>query len=398
MFKTIKRLVYQVSNLNQARQWYSEILSMEPVYDSPYGVIYKIDDCSLSLAPLGHGSEADKGRISAYWEVADVDAAFAKLIDAGATPHSEPRNRFSIRLAQVTDPFGNIIGLSGKAVDAAKRTVDNHPSETALNVTMCRALATTDERSEIRGPDYLAELFLTEEMQKPLHDRTRRTWVINRLITPPLYAYLMARTAYFDRCYEKALCEGFLQFVFLGAGYDTRPCRFGERAGEARIFELDAKPTQQRKREILAKAKVAIPAGLSYVGIDFATDSIDKALAGAGYDESRRTFFLWEGVMYYLTAQAVDATLSFVRHHSPSGSTLCFDYMAERLESRNAGEPFRFWIEPESMGSFLLERGLDITEHLDAKEMEKRFLTLSDGTLAEKSLTRFRLVSAIVSS
>lgn len=395
MFKSLKRLVYQVPNLNQARQWYNAVLDTEPIYDSPFGAIYKIGDCSLSLVPTEQPLSPDTGRISAFWEVDDVDAEYRKLIDAGAAPHTEAKNIISIRTARVIDPFGNIIGLSGKATGEAKRSIDEQPSETALNVALCRALAAGDEGRLVRGPDHLAHLFIPEEKRKSLQDADARTWVINRLITPALYGYLIARTAYFDRIYESALRGGVPQLVLLGAGYDTRPYRFGNTAQNTRIFEVDSEPTQQRKREILARACVPVPTCLSFVSVNFAKGNLEEALARAGYDDSLKTLFLWEGVTYYLTALAVENTLRFVTSHSPSGSTLCFDYMTENLESAHAAEPFQFWIEPDRLFSFLSERGFALLEHLGAKEMESQFLMLPDGSLSEKTLTRFRLVQAI---
>jgi methyltransferase (TIGR00027 family) len=394
MYNTLKRLVYQVLDLSAARQWYDGILKTEPVYDSPLGVIYRIGDCTLSLTPGGPDMTADNGRISAYWEVDDVDAAVQKLIDSGASLHTEAKNIFSIRTARVTDPFGNTIGLSGKATDAVKRTVDKQASETAMGVALCRALTAAEDREEIRGPDHLAHLFLTEEMRKSLEDGVARGSTIERLVTRALYGYFIARTAFFDRANGNALGEGIPQIVFLGAGYDTRPYRLRHTGAEPRIFEIDALPTQQRKREILTRANVAIPPGLSYVTVDFSVDSIEEKLRQAGYDQDLRTLFIWEGVMYYLTPEAVDKTLDFVKRHSPEGSTLCFDYLTESLESVSAGEPFRFWIESARIGPFLAERGITVTEHYDSKRAEASFLTLRDGTLAEKSLTRFGFILA----
>ena len=394
MFKSLRRLVYQVPDFGRARQWYSSVLNAEPIYDTPVGAIYKIGDCSLSVIP-GESLPPDTGRISAFWEVDDVDAACRRLIDAGAAPHTEARDIMTIRTAKVDDPFGNIIGLSGPAAAAAKRTVDEHPSETALNVAMCRALAALDERQAIRGADHLAHLFIPEEKRKPLQDANARAWVISRLITAPLYGYLIARTAYFNRSFEKALRDGIPQIVLLGAGYDTRPYRIGCKDGRTRIFEVDSGPTQQRKRETLTKAGVPVPPCLSYVGVNFAKGSLEEALGRAGYDAGVKTVFLWEGVTYYLSAEAVENTLRFVASHSSCGSTLGFDYMTENLESLNAGEPFQFWIEPDNLCAFLSGRGFAVAEHLDATEMQARFLTLPDGSLAEKTLTRFRLVHAV---
>jgi len=54
------------------------------------------------------------------------------------------------------------VGITGK--DSAKqKSLEDKPSETAMTVAFCRALASVDDREELRGPDYLAEIFLTEE-------------------------------------------------------------------------------------------------------------------------------------------------------------------------------------------------------------------------------------------
>ena len=47
--------------------------------------------------------------------------------------------------------------------DRNKMSVEYKPSETAMGAATLRALAALDEREEIRGPDYLAEIFLTED-------------------------------------------------------------------------------------------------------------------------------------------------------------------------------------------------------------------------------------------
>ena len=65
--------------------------------------------------------------------------------------------------------------------------------------------------------------------------------------------YFLARTAYFDHVFKSACEENIPQIVFLGAGYDTRACRYKDIIKSTRIFELDILPTQQHKKEILHK-------------------------------------------------------------------------------------------------------------------------------------------------
>ncbi|MBN2013395.1 SAM-dependent methyltransferase [candidate division KSB1 bacterium] len=196
--------------------------------------------------------------------------------------------------------------------------------------------------------------------------------------------------------FKPTLYVGLKQIVFLGAGYDTRSYRFIDKIKSTKIYELDISSTQQNKIEALQKHNVPIPESLSFIPINFKTEKIQNVLMAAGYDSSKKTLFIWEGVSYYLPKDAVDETLQFISTNSTNGSILCFDYLTEKLESIRASEPFLFWITPEQMIVFLSSYSLKVLDHLDSTEMQKRYLTLHDGTFAEKILSSFRFVEAIV--
>ena len=297
--------------------------------------------------------------------------------------------------------------------DTNKRSVEYQPSETAMATAFMRALASHDEREEVKGPDYLAEVFLTEDRKGPLKDPRVREWVMKNKIDPGAYEFMIARTAFFDYVVQQALRENVPQIVFLGAGYDTRPYRFKDLIQDTRIFELDAQPTQQRKKEILHQASVPIPEQLVFVPINFETDNLKEALLGAGFSRDQKALFVWEGVTYYLSAEVVDSTLSFIRLNSPTGSSICFDYASlspealnnsgvkkirERMKSRYPAEPTRFGITQGKLASFLSERGYDIIEHLTANEMQGKYLTLRDGSSVGMVPPLFCLVHASVSA
>jgi methyltransferase (TIGR00027 family) len=184
------------------------------------------------------------------------------------------------------------------------------------------------------------------------------------------------------------------QIVFLGAGYDTRALRFRDQLGETKIFEIDAPSTQDRKVRILRASGIALPPQLKYIPVNFKTEDFGKKLEMEGFDNAEKTLFIWEGVMYYLPPAAVETTLRVIKENSPEGSRLCFDYMSAKLDSINSGEPFLFWIESSEIGSFLNLRGFKLLDHLDAAEMERRYLTLRDGSPAERSLSKLCLVYA----
>ena len=274
-----------------------------------------------------------------------------------------------------------------------------------------RALAARDPCEEIRGADHMAEILLTEDRKAPLNDLAKRQWVMQNKIAPGAYEFMIARTAFFDQVVRKALVENLPQIVFLGAGYDTRPYRFKDLVRETRIFELDAPPTQLRKREVLENNAIAMSDELKFVPIDFSQDNLQTVLLKAGFSIDKPVLFVWEGVTYYLSSDIVDETLSAVRTLSAAGGSICFDYaslspealnqegarkMREHLKSNHPGEPTKFGIPFGKLKAFLSERGFTLIEFLDSSEMEKRYLALQDGTIVGKMPKLFSLVHVAV--
>ncbi|MGC9970788.1 MAG: SAM-dependent methyltransferase [Bryobacteraceae bacterium] len=415
MFKSLAAVSCRVPDLQKAKEWYGQFFDDPAVLDSPFVVVFRAGDSTLNLVPAGDSHPGSEERVVAYWNVEDIDLAYRRLLDAGATSQSEITTTvMRTRVARVADPFGNALGLMSRAAAADKsKSLEDQPSDSAMGVALSRALAAGDEREEIRGPDYLAEAFLSADARRSLKDAAAREWIRKKLGTeaPGSYEYFIARTGYIDAVVRRALEEGTPQLVFLGAGYDSRSYRFRDLVRGTRIFELDIEPTQQRKRRALGQAGIAIPPQLTFVSIDFTRDRLEDVLEASGYDKKKKALFVWEGVMYYLPAEAVDRTLEFVRSNSAVGSVLCFDYlaaapdMADRYGVRESraimramyrAELVQFSIPEGAVESFLSERGFRLIDHLTPEEMEQRYLTLRDGTLAGKVLACFRLARAAV--
>ncbi len=370
-------------------------------------MIFTVGECVLALVPL-RDTPGGSAREVAFWSVDDIDLAYRRLIESGAAPLTEiTLLMLKSRIARLTDPFGNVLGIICDS--EKKKSVEERPSESALTVAYCRALATYDAREEIRGQDSVAEIFIAEEGKASFKDPAAREWMIQKLAGT--YEYFIARTAFIDRIVRQAPRDGASQIVFLGAGYDTRTYRFRNELKDTRVFELDAGPTQERKRRLLSQAHVPIPPQLVYVTINFERESLAEALSRAGFDRTAKTLFVWEGVSYYLSPGTVDDTFSFVRDNSPSGSRLCFDYMIEApdlasrygvsavLESwRKAysSENVHFGIEEGTIESFLSQRGFRLIENLAPEQLERRFLALKDGSLAGRVVALFNIALASV--
>jgi methyltransferase (TIGR00027 family) len=193
-----------------------------------------------------------------------------------------------------------------------------------------------------------------------------------------------------SRIAEDAIAEsveqrGLSQLVVLGAGLDTFAYR-NPHPG-LKVFEVDHAGTQEWKRKLLAGAGIVAPEALTYVAVDFEHDSLMERLTAAGLDPQRRTFFLWLGVVPYLTRQAIETTLKATAS-LPGGAEIAFDYgeppdrlspemraMHEYRAQRVAelGEPFLSMFAPDDLHAMLKAAGYSRINDLGAADMIERF-------------------------
>src|SRR5204862_6805551 len=91
-----------------------------------------------------------------------------------------------------------------------------------------------------------------------------------------------------------------------------------------RCFEVDMPRTQAFKRAMLRRAGLDA-SRVTFVPADFEREDWFEKLLAAGFDPSRPTFFLWEGVTMYLGRPAVESALGSIAGTAP-GSAVAFDY------------------------------------------------------------------------
>ena len=111
MFQGLRTVIYNVADLERAKEWYAKALGVEPYFDEPFYVGFNIGGFELGLDPDMTGVTKGSNAI-AYWGVKDVAASYKRLLDLGAKKHREVQEVGSkIKVATVTDPFGNIFGI-----------------------------------------------------------------------------------------------------------------------------------------------------------------------------------------------------------------------------------------------------------------------------------------------
>jgi methyltransferase (TIGR00027 family) len=200
-----------------------------------------------------------------------------------------------------------------------------------------------------------------------------------------LRAFLAARSRYAEDRLAESVAHGIRQYVVLGAGLDTFAYR--NSIAVPRVFEVDFPATQEWKREILCEAGIALPAGLTFVPLDFEHQTLMEGLLESGFERDAAAFFGWLGVVPYLTLDAFRATLGVIADLA-AGSAVSFDYALapetlapagrkafDALSGRvaAAGEPLRLFFTPETLGAELRRAGFQRFEQLDYDQLNQRY-------------------------
>ncbi len=168
------------------------------------------------------------------------------------------------------------------------------------------------------------------------------------------------RTPIFDRLLEQVQAE-IEQVVVMGAGYDTRLMKFRDQL-DAQCFELDQASTQDVKRKAYTDAGLDV-GWIHFVPVDFTHESWSEKLLENGFDPSKKTFWLWEGVTLYLDESIVRETLIEMDRLSATGSRIAFDFYslafvnfegsafirsAAKQMLKTAGESLKFGVDTQN--------------------------------------------------
>ena len=202
---------------------------------------------------------------------------------------------------------------------------------------------------------------------------------------PGLWANFACRKRYIADKVTEAL-DDIDAVVVLGAGLDTLAYRLARKT-DIPIFEVDQQVNITRKAATVRRVLGELPSSVRLVPLDFERDDVLSALAELGYRNGYRTFFVWEGVTQYLTADAVHATLESLRP-AASGSRLIFTYVrrdfldgvnfygAQQLyrRFRQRQQLWRFGLSPDEVASFLDGHGWRLVEQLGPEQIVQRYI------------------------
>lgn len=252
------------------------------------------------------------------------------------------------------------------------------PSRTAQFVALNRALGNLAPR--VPGfSDPFAVQFLPERWRKRV-EKVRASLASGARTSPyalwqrPMGTFNQFRTVILDRALNSSLPSE--QVVILGAGLDSRAWRL-DFLKQAVVFEVDFPASQAWKRERAAsipyKAK-----DVRFVAIDFQRDQLAPLIRNAGFDPSKRTFWLWEGVTMYLSPEAVSANLAAFAALSTPGSRIALSYLRKKngRVPRNLflallGEPLRSAFAPDELTALAKSHGWRRIQDSDVQDWLK---------------------------
>lgn len=198
---------------------------------------------------------------------------------------------------------------------------------TATMVAAARAVATRSDAAVINDPfaeplvravglDFFTRLASGELTAADLESRSGESPVgMTRFADG-----MAARTRFFDDFFAAATAAGIRQAVILASGLDARAYRLSW-PQDMVLFEIDQPEVIEFKTTTLAGLGAHPTTDLRPVTVDLRNDW-PAALADAGFDATKPTAWIAEGLLGYLPPDAQDRLLDQIGELSPAGSRL----------------------------------------------------------------------------
>ena len=164
---------------------------------------------------------------------------------------------------------------------------------------------------------------------------------------------IAVRTRFFDDLFIGAASAGIQQAVILASGLDTRAYRLPW-PPEAVVFEIDQPQVIEFKSGVLESLGAHPAADRRAVPIDL-RDDWPEALRDSGFDPTKPTAWIAEGLLIYLPPDAQDRLFDNITTLSAAGSRLATEHMDIQGSAAD-------WTEKLSERSRRMGSNLDLAE------------------------------------
>jgi methyltransferase (TIGR00027 family) len=264
---------------------------------------------------------------------------------------------------------------------------DGRPSRTAFRAAAYRAAHQVMDRGAI-FPDPFALAVLGKRGEAAVAKLTDLSYQIMRL-------FIAARSHFADDALSAAVARGVRQTVILGAGLDTLCLRNPHSNVGLQVYEVDHPATQVWKRDHLHRLGLQLLPSVTMAPVDFESQRLADGLASVGFLTDRPAFFVWLGVVPYLTKEAIATTLEFIA--SVPAAEVVFDYSeplenydperrviveARAAKAASVGEPWNSFFDPIALSRELHQGGFGEVEDVGLAEIADRYF----GRLATEAI------------
>ncbi|OBG99641.1 MULTISPECIES: class I SAM-dependent methyltransferase [unclassified Mycobacterium] len=213
---------------------------------------------------------------------------------------------------------------------------------TAVMVALARAAETAG--SEPLISDRFAEVLVSTPELEGVREQVAAWWTPEpddeaadfTVDSRNMIDYQAVRTHFFDAYFAEAVAAGIRQVVILAAGLDSRAYRLDWPDGTV-VYEIDLPKVLEYKADTLAAHGAAPVVDRRPVPVDLRHDW-PGALRDAGFDETRPTAWLAEGLLPFLPAGAQEAMFASIDALSGSGSRVAVEIFGVDREKRREAE------------------------------------------------------------
>ena len=183
------------------------------------------------------------------------------------------------------------------------------------------------------------------------------------------------RKAFFERQVREGVGTEAAQVLVLGAGYDTLGWRLAPEYAEVKFFEIDHPATAHLKSKGIAS--LGKRKNLYLIAEDLGKHRlVDILKDNASWSQNARTVILAEGLVMYLSPEAVSSLFRQCAEMVSEGSRFAFSYIPTGADGRFdagrwtglmlwlqkvVGEPWTWSVRPEELDFFLKSSGWEQT-------------------------------------
>jgi methyltransferase (TIGR00027 family) len=266
----------------------------------------------------------------------------------------------------------------------------DRPSQTAMATAFLRALhLVADDRPYVFEDRVAIELLAAPQRHflqrlEALPEAWRRLFRQRRSGLTRMRAQVLVRARFAEDTLAAARGDGACRFLVLAAGLDTFALR-QDVTNALPVIEVDHPATQAWKRAWILEHRGGLPRDLHLRAIDFERQTLADVLERPAQPQ----FVSWLGATYYLTREAIAATLAALASLSPPGSRLVMDVWRQaplldpaaaallwgtRFATALQQEPMRTFLEPDQVIALVEPAGWRVRAMLDARAQNDRYL------------------------